>query len=47
MAECFMVDWDKKLIEKLKHFGIELDIYTRFKDDIDVVTESLEKDPKL
>ena len=47
MAECFMVDWDKKLIDKLKNFGIELDIYTRFKDDINVVTESLEKGSKI
>ena len=43
MADCFMVDWDKRLMEKLRLVGIELEVYARFKDDIDVVTEALEK----
>ena len=47
MAECFMTDWDKKLMKKLKNVGIELDVYTRFKDDINVVTEALAKGSKL
>ena len=46
MADCFMVNWDKKLLMKLKHLGIEPEVYERFKDDIDVVTESLEKGSK-
>ena len=42
-----MLDWDKKLLEKLKTFKLIPDIYTRFKDDIEIVIESLEKDSKL
>jgi hypothetical protein len=38
-----MLDWDKKLLEKLKIFKMIPDIYTMFKDDI----ESLEKSSKL
>ena len=30
-------------MEKLRLVGIELEVYARFKDDIDVVTEALEK----
>ena len=47
MADCCMIDWDKILIEKLKNVGIEPKIYKRFKDDINVCTESLEKGSKL
>ena len=47
MAECYMVDWDKRLKIELKKYGIELDIFSRFKDDINIVTESLEKGSKL
>ena len=38
-----MIDWDNKLLAKLKNFKITPEIYTRFKDDIEIVTESLEK----
>jgi hypothetical protein len=47
MADCFMVNWDKQLLMKLKNLGIEPEVYERFKDDIDVVTESLEKGSKF
>ena len=39
--------WDQKLLEKLKKFKMIPDIYTRFKDDIEIVIESLEKGSKL
>ena len=47
MADCFMVDWDKELMKKLDQVGIKLDIYSRFKDDINVVTECLEKEKNM
>ena len=46
MADCFMVNWDKRLMEKLSLVAIELETYSRFKDDINVVTEALEKGSK-
>ena len=47
IADCLMVNWDKKLIAKLKEFKMKPDLYTRFKDDIDMVIESLEKGSKV
>ena len=38
-----MLDWDKKLLEKLKAYEITPDLYTRFKDDIQIAVTSLEK----
>ena len=43
IADCVMIDWDNKLLAKLKNSEIAPEIYTRFKDDIQIVTESLEK----
>ena len=43
IADCIMIAWDKKLLAKLKDFELIPDVYTRFKDDIDVVIETLEK----
>ena len=42
-----MLDWDKKLLDKLKKLEMIPDVYTRFKDDIEIVIESLEKGSKL
>ena len=47
IADCIMLDWDKKLLSKLKSFKMIPDIYTRFKDDIEIVIESLEKGSQL
>ena len=47
IADCIMINWDKKLHEKLKKFKIKPELYTRFKDDIDMVIESLEKGSNL
>ena len=47
IADCLMIDWDKKLLEKLKSYQIIPELYTRFKDDIELAIESLEKGSKL
>ena len=47
IADCIMIAWDKKLLAKLKDFELIPDVYTRFKDDIDVVIETLEKGSML
>ena len=47
IADCLMIDWDKQLVDKLQKLQIVPEIYTRFKDDIEIVTESLEKGSKL
>ena len=43
IADCLMIDWDRKLLEELKSHNIIPEVYTRFKDDIELVVESLEK----
>ena len=43
IADCLMIDWDKKLLEKLKSYKMIPELYTRFKDDIELAIESLEK----
>ena len=47
IADCLMIDWDQKLLKKLETLDIVPKIYTRFKDDIEIVTECLEKGSKL
>ena len=42
-----MIDWDQKLLAKLKVYKMIPEIYTRFKDDIELAMESLEKGSKL
>ena len=44
IADCLMIDWDQKLLKKLETLDIVPKIYTRFKDDIEIITESLEKE---
>ena len=36
IADCLMIDWDKKLLAELKKYKIIPEIYTRFKDDITI-----------
>jgi hypothetical protein len=43
ITDCLIIDWDKKLLAKLKSFKMIPDLYTRFKDDIEIAIESLEK----
>ena len=42
IAECYMINWDKEFLERLKSVDMNPAIYERFKDDITVVVESLE-----
>ena len=42
VADCNMIDWDKKYLKKLSSLGISPPLYARFKDDIAIVTEELE-----
>ena len=42
-----MIDWDQKLLTKLKSYEIVPEVYTRFKDDITIATESLERGSAL
>jgi hypothetical protein len=41
--DCIMLDWDRKMLTELKFFKMIPEIYTRFKDDIEIAIESLEK----
>ena len=41
-----MIEWDRILMKELKKLNIEPMVYTRFKDDIEVVMESIEKGTK-
>ena len=47
MADCLMINWDKQLLNKLKSLEMVPVIYTRFKDDIEIVIEGLPKGSKL
>ena len=47
IADCLMIDWDKKLLVELEKYGMVPDIYSRFKDDIQIAVESLEKGSKI
>ena len=47
IVDCLMIDWDKKLLEELKKYRMIPEVYTRFKDDIEIAIESLEKGSKL
>ena len=42
IADCYLIQWDKKFIRKLKYLNINLIFYKRFKDDITIITEDLE-----
>ena len=47
IADCLMIDWDQQLLRKLKEYEITPELYTRFKDDIEIAMDSLEKGCKL
>ena len=46
IADCYLIGWDKKFKEKLRTLGINEILYDRYKDDITIMTESLEKGSK-
>ena len=47
IADCLMVDWDKRLLTELKKYDLIPEVYTRFKDDIEIALKSLEKGSEL
>ena len=47
VAECYMMNWDKKFLRKIKDIGIEIDLYSRFKDDILISATDIEKGTRL
>ena len=47
IADCIMIDWDKNLIRELKKLRLIPEVYSRFKDDIELAIESLEKGSKI
>ena len=47
IADCYLIQWDKKFIHKLKTLGIDLIFYKRFKDDITILVGSMEKGSKF
>ena len=46
IADCYLIGWDKKFIKKLKALGIDLILYERFKDDITIIADSIERGSK-
>ena len=46
VADCYMLNWDRKFLEKLKTIGIKPLVYSRLKDDILIALEPLEKGTK-
>jgi hypothetical protein len=47
VADCFMIRWDKLFTKKCKDLGVNLTLYSRFKDDIFISASNLEKGTKL
>ena len=42
VADIFMLWWDDQYLEKLTELGFVLDLYTRFKDDVNVISEDVQ-----
>ena len=36
IADCLMINWDKQFLAELKSHKIAPEVYTRFKDDIQI-----------
>ena len=47
IADCYMINWDKEFLEKLKSLGIDPALYERFKDDITVIIRCLDLGPNI
>ena len=47
IADCYMINWDKRFLEILKTLEISPALYERFKDDITIVVKSLEAGMKF
>ena len=46
IADCYLIQRDNKFLEKLNSAGVNLILYERFKDDITIIGEELEKGSK-
>ena len=46
VADCYILNWDKKFLTKLETLGMVPLVYTRLKDDILIAIEALEKGTK-
>ena len=47
LADMFMVEWDKKVLKELEKVGVNILLYGRFKDDINVAAIELENGTKF
>ena len=47
IADCYLIEWDKRFIKKLESMGMNLIFYKRFKDDITIMVEALAKGSKF
>ena len=47
VADCFMVDWDKRYLRRLEKYNLKPVLYSRFKDDILMAIKRLENGSKL
>ena len=47
VADCYMLNWDQKFLDKLQVLGLNPLVYSRLKDDILIAIEAIEKGTKL
>ena len=47
LADAFMVEWDKEVVKRVKEVGVDLLLYERYKDDINVVAVSVERGTEI
>ena len=47
VADCCMIDWDRKFIKKLKELNLAVPLYSRFKDDMLLVAKAVENGVKF
>ena len=47
VADCYMIDWDKRYLQRLAKYNLIPVLYSRFKDDILMAIRRLEKGTKI
>ena len=47
VADCYMIDWDTKFLQKLEEYKISPALYSRFKDDLLIATKLLPNGSKV
>ena len=47
VADCFMIDWEQRYMNKLEKYNLFPLLYTRFKDDILMAIRRIENGTKL